>query len=184
MPWSEKISHVKGQLSLQPATTESTRHNHWSPWSAIKVHCSEELMYCEYRVAQLTQLEKAPMKQRRLVYPKVNKSLQITSAGEGVEKRECSYTPAENVNWCSQYGKQYGTSSKKQTNKQTRVATWSSNTITRYALSRSVVLDSLWLQELHAVHQAPLSMGILQARILEWVAMPSSRGSLQLRVQT
>ena len=26
-------------------------------------------------------------------------------------------------------------------------------------------------------HQAPLSMGILQARILEWVAMPSSRGS-------
>ena len=53
------------------------------------------------------------MKQRRLVYPKVNKSLQITSAGEGVEKRECSYTPAENVNWCSQYGKQYGASSKK-----------------------------------------------------------------------
>ena len=26
-------------------------------------------------------------------------------------------------------------------------------------------------------HQAPLSMGILQARILEWVAMPSSSGS-------
>ena len=32
--------------------------------------------------------------------------------------------------------------------------------------------------------QAPLSMGILQARILEWVAMPSSRGSSQLRDQT
>ena len=29
--------------------------------------------------------------------------------------------------------------------------------------------------------QAPLSMGILQARILEWVAMPSSGGSSQLR---
>ena len=26
-------------------------------------------------------------------------------------------------------------------------------------------------------HQVPLSMGIVQARILEWVAMPSSRGS-------
>ena len=26
-------------------------------------------------------------------------------------------------------------------------------------------------------HQAPLSMGILQARALEWVAVPSSRGS-------
>ena len=35
-----------------------------------------------------------------------------------------------------------------------------------------------------AAHQAPLSMGILQARILEWVAMPSSRVSSQLRDQT
>ena len=33
-------------------------------------------------------------------------------------------------------------------------------------------------------HQAPLSIGILQARILEWVAMPSSRGSSQPRDQT
>ena len=30
-------------------------------------------------------------------------------------------------------------------------------------------------------HQAPLSMEILQARILEWVAVPSSRGSSQPR---
>ena len=30
-------------------------------------------------------------------------------------------------------------------------------------------------------HQAPQSMGILQARILEWVAMPSFRGSSQPR---
>ena len=35
-----------------------------------------------------------------------------------------------------------------------------------------------------AARQAPLSMGILQARILEWVAMPSSRGSSQPRDQT
>ena len=33
-------------------------------------------------------------------------------------------------------------------------------------------------------HQAPLSMGILQARTLEWVAMPSSRGSSQPRHRT
>ena len=32
--------------------------------------------------------------------------------------------------------------------------------------------------------QAPLSMGILQARLLEWVAMPSSRGSSQPRDPT
>ena len=31
------------------------------------------------------------------------------------------------------------------------------------------------------VCQAPLPMGILQARILEWVAMPSSKGSSQPR---
>ena len=35
-----------------------------------------------------------------------------------------------------------------------------------------------------AACQAPLSMGILDARILEWVAIPSYRWSSQLRVQT
>ena len=35
-----------------------------------------------------------------------------------------------------------------------------------------------------ATCQAPLSMGILQARILEWVAMPSSRGSSQPQDRT
>ena len=34
------------------------------------------------------------------------------------------------------------------------------------------LIATLWT----VAHQAPLSMGILQARILEWVAMPSSRG--------
>ena len=32
--------------------------------------------------------------------------------------------------------------------------------------------------------QAPLPMGILQAKIKEWVAMPSSKGSSQPRDQT
>ena len=50
-------------------------------------------------------------------------------------------------------------------------------------VSRSVVFDSfvtLWT----VAHQAPLSTGILQARILEWVAMLSSRGSSQPRDRT
>ena len=48
-------------------------------------------------------------------------------------------------------------------------------------LSRSVVSDSatLWT----AVCQASLSMGLLQARMLEWVAILSSRGSSQPRNQ-
>ena len=33
-------------------------------------------------------------------------------------------------------------------------------------------------------HQAPLSMGVLQARILEWVARPSSKASSQPRDPT
>jgi len=39
------------------------------------------------------------------------KSLQINT-GEGVEKREPSYTVGGNANWCSHYGKQYGGSLK------------------------------------------------------------------------
>ena len=34
-----------------------------------------------------------------------------------------------------------------------------------------------------AAHQALLSLGILQAKILDWVAIPSSRGSSQPRYQ-
>ena len=36
------------------------------------------------------------------------KNLQITNAGESVEKREDSYTIGGNVNWCNHYGEQYG----------------------------------------------------------------------------
>ena len=43
-----------------------------------------------------------------------------------------------------------------------------------------LTLCTLWT----AVRQAPLPVGILQARILEWVAMPSSRGLSQPRNQT
>ena len=38
--------------------------------------------------------------------------------------------------------------------------------------SRVQLFVTLWT----VAHQAPLSMGTLQARILEWVAMPASRG--------
>ena len=42
-------------------------------------------------------------------------------------------------------------------------------------------LSHVWLfvTPWNVAHQAPLSMEILQARILEWIAMPSSRGSSQ-----
>ena len=44
--------------------------------------------------------------------------------------------------------------------------------------------DSVRPYGLHAAHQASMSMGILQARVLEWVVMPSSRASSQPSDQT
>ena len=41
------------------------------------------------------------------------KSLQIINAGEGVEKREPSFTVGGNANWYDHYGEQYGVSLKK-----------------------------------------------------------------------
>ena len=40
------------------------------------------------------------------------KILQTINAGEGVEKREPSYTVGGNVNWYNHYGEQYGGSLK------------------------------------------------------------------------
>ena len=48
-----------------------------------------------------------------------------------------------------------------------------------HAQSHPTLCD-LWA----VARQAPLSMGILQAGILEWVAMPSFRGSSRLRGRT
>ena len=45
------------------------------------------------------------------------------------------------------------------------------------SLSRVWLFVTPWT----VAHQPPLSMGILQARILEWVAISSSRGSSQPR---
>ena len=46
--------------------------------------------------------------------------------------------------------------------------------------SRVQLFTTLWT----VARQAPLSMGILQAKTLEWVAMPSSRGSSWPRDRT
>ena len=56
------------------------------------------------------------------------------------------------------------------------------NNATALCVSRSVVSDPLWPHGL--AHQAPLSMGILQARISEWAAKPSCRRSSQPRGRT
>ena len=50
------------------------------------------------------------------------KNLKVINAGEGVEKREPSYTVGGNINWCSHYREQYEGPLKKQ-----RVTIGSSN---------------------------------------------------------
>ena len=52
-----------------------------------------------------------------------------------------------------------------------------------FRLCCASLLSCVWLPWAVA-HQAPVSMGIPQARKLEWAAMPSSRGSSQPRDQT
>ena len=52
-----------------------------------------------------------------------SKILQIINAGEGVEKREPSYTVGANVNWYTHYGEQYGGSLKNRN----RHTIWSRN---------------------------------------------------------
>ena len=48
----------------------------------------------------------------------------------------------------------------------------------------AVLSDVLFVTPWTGARQTPLSLGILQARNLKWVAMPSSRGSSQPRDQT
>ena len=52
------------------------------------------------------------------------KSLQTINAGEGVEKKEPSYSIGGNVNWHNHYGEQYGDSLK---NLKIQLKIWSSN---------------------------------------------------------
>ena len=51
-------------------------------------------------------------------------------------------------------------------------------------LCHLVLSHSLWPHGLHIAGQAPLSMGSLQAGIMECAAMPSSRGSSKAKDQT
>ena len=58
-------------------------------------------------------------------------------------------------------------------------ATWETLSTARVCVK--VPQSCLFVTSRTVAHQAPLSMGILQAIILEWVAMPSSKRSSQPR---
>ena len=68
--------------------------------------CSSLLIIREMQIKTTMRYHLIPVRMAMI------KSLQITNAGEGVEKREPSYTVGGNVNWCGHYQEQYGGSSK------------------------------------------------------------------------
>ena len=74
--------------------------------------------------------------------------------GKGVAKKELSYTACGNVNWCNHYEKQSG-----------------------YSLYRVVQSFPTLCGPIDHGPPGYSVLGILQARILEWVAIPFSTAS-------
>ena len=72
--------------------------------------CSSSLIIREMHTKTTIGYHLTPV---RIAIIKKNLSIQITNAGEGVEKREPSYTVGGNVNLYNHYGEQYGGSLKK-----------------------------------------------------------------------
>ena len=68
--------------------------------------CSTSLIIREMQIKTTMRYHLTPFRMAS------SESLQTINAGEGVEKREPSYTVGGNVNWCSHYGEQYGGSLK------------------------------------------------------------------------
>ena len=68
--------------------------------------CSTSLITREMQIKTTMRYHLTPVRMA------IIKNLQTINAGEGVEKKEPSYTVGENICLCSHYGEQYGGSLK------------------------------------------------------------------------
>ena len=94
---NQKVGKRPKQIFLQRRHIDGNKH--------IK-RCSTSLIIREMQIRTIMRYHFTPNRMAIIKNP------QTTSAGEGVEKREPSYTAGENVNWYSHYGRQYGDSFK------------------------------------------------------------------------
>ena len=100
------------------------------------------------------------------------KNVEENIVGKDMEKLWTSYIAGGSGKWCSHCGKQPGGFSKQQTQNQCVCVC--------FLLSHVWFFATPWT----VAHQAPLSMGFFQGRILEQVDISSSRGSSQPRYPT
>ena len=105
-------------------------------------------------------------------WPKI-KSLQIIKPGEGVEKKEPSYTIGGNVHWYCHFGERYGSSLKTENRVTIRPCNPTSGHISRCVCSNA----QSRLTPRTTACQVPLSMEFSRQEYWRGLLFPSSQGS-------